>query len=66
MNKTRKIEKILVAKPKIDKLMEYFHCGRATVYNALAYKSDSELCKKIRHKALNQYGGEVNKFKIPI
>ena len=66
MIKTRKKEKILVEKSKIEKLMKFFGCGRATVYNALAYSTNSEMAQKIRHRALNHYGGVVNKFTIPV
>lgn len=66
MIKTRKIEKIIVDKSKICKLMDSFDCGMATVYNALAFKSNSETAQKIRDKAINQYGGIKNVFKIPV
>ena len=31
--------------------------GKVTVYNALAYRSDSENAKLIRQKAISDYGG---------
>lgn len=36
MNKVVKIEKILIDKDKIPKIMKIFGCGKTTVYNALA------------------------------
>ncbi len=42
MNKVVKIEKILIDKDKIPKIMKIFGCGKATVYNALAYRSNSQ------------------------
>lgn len=65
MVKTRKITKILVDKSKIEKLMDKFHCGRASVYNALAYRTNSEMSEKIRNEAINRYGGIENRFSLP-
>lgn len=64
MSKVVKIEKILVDKAKILKIAEKLGCGRVAVYNALAYRSNSELANSIRSIALNQYGGV--KTKVPI
>lgn len=66
MAKARKIKKISVEKSKIERLINVFDCSRATVYNALSYKTDSNLAKKIRQKALDYYGGVLNSVRLPI
>lgn len=58
MKKLVKIEKILIDKDKIPKIMKIFGCGKATVYNALAYRSNSQQAQDIRSCALNRYGAE--------
>lgn len=63
MNKVVKIEKILIDKDKIPKIMKIFGCGKATVYNALAYRSNSQQAQDIRSCALNRYGAEP--VKVP-
>lgn len=55
----------MIDKSKVDILMSRFECGRATVYNALAYKTNSELAENIRQEALNRYGGVQNNFRLP-
>mgnify|MGYP000566726865 CR=1 FL=1 len=62
MKKVVKIEKILIDKDKIPKIMEIFGCGKATVYNALAYRSNSQQAQDIRSFALNRYGAEKHKL----
>lgn len=34
-----------------------FNVNRATIYNALAYRSNSSTAKLVRQKALAEYGG---------
>lgn len=63
MNKVVKIEKILIDKDKIPKIMKTFGCGKTTVYNALAYRSNSQQAQDIRCCALNRYGAES--VKVP-
>lgn len=43
--------------------MKIFGCGQTTVYNALAYRSNSQQAQDIRSCALNRYGAE--KHKVP-
>lgn len=62
MKKVVKIEKILIDKDKIPKIMKIFGCGKATVYNALAYRSNSQQAQDIRSFALNRYGAEKHKM----
>lgn len=38
-------------------MMASFGCGKVAVYNALAYRSDSEMAKTIRKQAVSLYGG---------
>ena len=40
-----------------DKIARYHGCSRVTVFNALAYKSDSLLANSIRRDALSMFGG---------
>lgn len=48
---------------KIPNLMKKFGCGRAAVYNALAFRSYSQQAADIRSYALNFLGAE--KVKVP-
>lgn len=64
MVKIAKVQKILIDEEKIPKLMKDFGCSRGTVYNAIAYRSNSKLAEKIRDQACNRYGGEP--VKIPV
>lgn len=64
MVKIAKIQKILIDEDKIPKLMKDFECCEATVYNAIAFRSNSKKAVEIRNKACNRYGGEI--VKIPI
>ena len=63
MNKVVKIERILIDKDKIPKIMRIFGCGKTTVYNALAYRSNSQQAQEIRSCALYRYGAEP--VKVP-
>lgn len=60
MIKTRKIKRIFVKNPQnIKKMMSEFHCSKATIYNALSYKTNSVQSEEIRNAALNKYCGIV-------
>ena len=48
---------ISVNKESFQKLMKLFNVGERCVKNALAYRSHSELAKKIRHTAVKEYYG---------
>lgn len=50
---------ILVTNEDKKMLERIFGVTRQTVYNALYYKGDSEILRKIRNVALTQYGGRV-------
>jgi len=41
----------------VEKIAKAMCCSRTTVFNALAYRSDSENAKAIRRQALSAYGG---------
>jgi hypothetical protein len=59
----RKKKIIQVPPENVIKIAKAMRCAKVTVYNALAWRSDSENAKLIRRLALNEYGGmEVNKF----
>lgn len=64
MVKIAKIQKILIDEDKIPKLMKDCKCCRATVYNAIAFKTNSPKAQYIRNQACNRYGGEI--VKIPV
>ena len=48
---------IQIPKGNIDKLMAAVGCSRYAVWNALAYRCDSETAKSIRRMALSSFGG---------
>lgn len=58
--KTKKV--ISVSAEIRKKLMERHGCSNATVYNALAYKTNSAIAKAIRKDATKRFGGmEIDK-----
>lgn len=57
MNKIAKKERILVERSKISKIMSVMGCCQASVYNALAFRSNSKQAGEIRNLALNRFGG---------
>lgn len=57
MSRVIKIKKILVSSSAVEKIMSIWGCSKATVYNALAFRSKSKLASEIRNAALNSYGG---------
>lgn len=48
---------IRISKENMQKMMEAHHCSRVTVYNALAFRSDSDTAQIIRKQAIDIYGG---------
>jgi len=50
--------KIVVPTGAISKLMEVTGTSQAGVYNALAYRNNSEAAKIIRARALAEFGGK--------
>lgn len=60
MAKRKKI--IQIPPENVQKIQKALKCSRVTVYNALAFRSDSELSDTIRTLALNTYGG-INTFR---
>lgn len=64
MVKIAKIQKILVDDDKIPKLIRDFGCSRATVYNAIAFRTNSKQAELIRDQACNRYGGEL--VRVPV
>lgn len=60
-----KQKKIKVSKTSLDTLAAMFDCTVTKVYNALAYRSNSESAELIRQEALQNYGGkEVIEIKV--
>lgn len=57
MDKVLYKPKILVRKSKIMKIAETVGCAQAAVYNAIAFRTNSEMAVKIRNVAVNRYGG---------
>lgn len=58
-------KKIKVSKQTLDTLAASFGCTVTKVYNALAYRSNSESAELIRQEALQNYGGkEVTEIKV--
>lgn len=54
---TKKIKIIKVSHEGCKKLVERYGCRRETIYNALAYRSQSKQAEDIRQDALNEFGG---------
>lgn len=57
MAKLVRKKKIIVPRNKISALMSRFDCGKCMVYNALGYRSQSDMAKKIRKMAMDEFGG---------
>lgn len=57
MIKKKKIIKVPVG--KVAQIAEDHNCTEVAVYNALAYRSDSQAAQKIRKDALEIYGGII-------
>ena len=54
------VKKIKIIKLPLEgrkKLAERYGCRRETIYNALAYRSQSKQSENIRNDALNEFGG---------
>lgn len=54
---TKKIKIIKVPLEGRKKLAEQYGCCRETIFNALAFRSQSKQSEDIRQDALNKYGG---------
>lgn len=63
MDKVLYKPKILIRKSKISPIAKKLGCATAAVYNAIAFKTNSDLSKKIRDAAINEFGGiKVDKY----
>lgn len=54
------VKKIKIIKVSLEgrkKLAERYGCCRETIFNALAFRSQSKQSEDIRQAALNEYGG---------
>ncbi len=57
----RRKEIIQIPRGSIEKLMKTTGCSRSAVWNALAYRCDSETAKIIRKQAIELFGGVKTK-----
>lgn len=55
MTKRKRI--IQVPNGSVEKMCKAFSCKRTAVYDALGYKTNSELANLIRQSAISNYGG---------
>jgi len=63
MDKVLYKPKILIRRSKISPIAKELGCATAAVYNAIAYRSNSDLSKSIRKVATSKYGGiKVDKY----
>ena len=53
----RKKQIIQVPRENVEKLAKSMQVSKVAVWNALAYRSDSDNAKRIRQLALSDYGG---------
>ena len=54
------VKKIKIIKVSLEgrkKLAERYSCCRETIFNALAFRSQSKQAEDIRNDALNEFGG---------
>lgn len=66
MSRVIRMKKILVAPKEIEKIMEAWGCTKATVYNALSYRSNSKLATELRSAAINVHGGVEKSIPVMI
>lgn len=64
MKKLVRKEKILVPRENLKRMIDSLQVSQAAIYNALAFRSDSESAAKIRDTALKKYGGKT--VRIPV
>lgn len=57
--KTAKTSYINVTKENQAQLAKVFKCTPKFIYLSLTYQRDSDKARKIRHTAVNQYGGKA-------
>ena len=59
MKKLVRKEKILVSRENIKRMADSLQVSQTSIYNALAFRSDSESAVKIRNAALKKYEGKT-------
>lgn len=59
----RKKKIIQVPRKNVDLLAKAVNVGQVTVWNALAFRSDSDNAQQIRRLALSSYGG-IETYKL--
>ena len=60
----RTVDVIKVPLENIPRLMQETGAGKTTIYNALAYRSNTEQASKIRRLAVRDYNGVITKRTI--
>ena len=63
LNMARKKKIISIPRGSADKIAREMNCSRNLVFQALAYRADSQTAELIRKKALNEYGG-IQTYKV--
>lgn len=61
MDKLVKRNKIFLRDGKVVKIAQKVGCSQAAVFNALAYRTNSELAMKIRKVAIEDFGGIIGR-----
>lgn len=61
MDKLIKRNKIFLREGKISKIAQKVGCSQAAVFNAIAYRSNSELAMRIRKVAIEDFGGIIGR-----
>lgn len=53
------IKRIRLSRANIQKIAKAFECSETTVYNALKYRNNSYIQRRIRYVALKEYKGVI-------
>lgn len=61
MDKLVKRNKIFLRDGKVVKIAQKVGCSQAAVFNALSYRTNSELAVKIRKVAIEDFGGIIGR-----
>lgn len=64
MTRTVRKRKVLIHPKDVRGLSEQFGVTKRCIYNAISYKTTSELSDRIREAAIKQYGGISTYYKV--
>lgn len=64
MARTVRKRKVLIRSKDVQELSEQFDVTKRCIYNAISYKTTSELSDRIREAAIEQYGGVSTYYKV--